>query len=120
MSVIAPTGSSAQCACTRPPVLMASEDVASTACSSGVSAPSSLISAQANGRSSGWPSSGADCQVHDTTVPTLATGTISVSRFIRDGVELGRRHMHPPVRSAHADDPSFAQGGEELAKEWSD
>ena len=79
MSVIAPTGSSAQCTCTRAPVLIASGDPASTACSSGVSAPSSLISAQANGRSSGWPSSGSGCHVHDTTVPTLATGTISVS-----------------------------------------
>ena len=52
---------------------------ASTACISGVSAPSSLISAQANGRSSGWPSSGSGCQVHDATVPTLDTGTISPS-----------------------------------------
>ena len=35
--------------------------------------------------------------------------------FVGDGVELGRRHMHPPVRTAHADDASLAQGGEELA-----
>ena len=79
MSVIAPAGSSAQCTCTRAPVLIASDDPASTACSSGTSAPSSLISAQANGRSSGCPSSGSGCQVHDSTVPTLATGTISVN-----------------------------------------
>ncbi len=78
MSVIAPTVWSTQCACTRVPVLMASEDPASTACSSGVSAPSRVISAQPNGRSSGWPSSGSDCHVHDTTVPTLDTGTTSV------------------------------------------
>lgn len=66
MSVIAPTGSSIQCACTRaPPVLICSDESAATACSIVVSAPSSLISAHANGLSSGWPSSGSDCQVHD-------------------------------------------------------
>ena len=79
MSVIAPAGSSAQCACTRAPVLIDSAEPTSTACSNGVSAPSSLISAQANGRSSGCPSNGSGCQVHETTVPTLATGTISRS-----------------------------------------
>ena len=118
--MIAPTGSSAQCACTRAPVLIASAEPASTACSSGVSAPSSLISAHANGRSSGWPSSGSGCQVHDTTVPTLATGTISVSSFVGDGVVLGGRDMHPTVRTADADDASLAQGGEELAEGGSD
>ena len=79
MSVIAPTGSSAHWTCTREPERMASGLPASTACISGVSAPSSLISAQANGRSSGWPSSGSGCQVQDTTVPTADTGTISPS-----------------------------------------
>ena len=79
MSVIAPAGSSTQCACTRAPVLMASGPSASTACSIGVSAPSRRISAHANGRSSGCPSNGWDCHVHDTTVPTLATGTTSVN-----------------------------------------
>src|SRR5271163_1311388 len=79
MSLMAPTVSSAQCTCTRAPVLMASEVPASTAWIIGVSAPSSLISAQANGRSSGWPSSGSGCHVQDTTVPTLDTGTISPS-----------------------------------------
>ena len=118
--MIAPTGSSTQCTCTRAPVLIASDEPASTACSSGVSAPSSLISAHANGRSSGWPSSGSGCHVHDTTVPTLATGTISVSSFVGDGVVLGRRHVHPTVRTAHADDASLAQGGEELAEDGSD
>ncbi len=79
MSVMAPTGSSTQCTCTRVPVLMALGSPASTAWISGVSAPSSLISAQAKGRSSGWPSIGSGCQVHETTVPTLDTGTISPS-----------------------------------------
>ena len=79
MSVIAPTVSSAQCTCTRAPVLIASGVPASTAWIIGVSAPSSLTSAQANGRSSGWPSSGSGCQVQDTTVPTADTGTISPS-----------------------------------------
>lgn len=79
MSVIAPTGSSTQRAQTRAPVWIFSAKTASTACSSAVSAPSSLINAHANGRSSGWPSTGSDCHVHDSTVPTLATGTISVS-----------------------------------------
>src|SRR6478609_620800 len=78
MSVIAPTVSSAQCTCTRAPVLMASDEPASTACSMAVSAPPSFTSAHANGRSSGWPSNGSGCHVHDTTVPTLATGTTSV------------------------------------------
>ena len=76
---MAPTVSSAQCTCTRVPVLIFADSPASTACISGVSAPSSLISAQANGRSSGWASSGSDCQVQDTTVPTADTGTISLS-----------------------------------------
>jgi hypothetical protein len=81
MSVIAPTGSATQWACTRSPVVTPpGSPPVSTACSSAVSAPSSLISAQANGRSRGWPSSGWGCQVHESTVPTLETGTISVSR----------------------------------------
>ena len=79
MSVMAPTVSSAQCTCTRAPVRILSGSPTSTACSSGVSAPSSLISAHANGRSSGWPSTGSDTQAQDTTVPTADTGTISLS-----------------------------------------
>ncbi|CKR55851.1 Uncharacterised protein [Mycobacterium tuberculosis] len=77
---MAPTGWSAQCACTRAPVWMAEGPAVptSTACISKVSAPSSLISAQANGRSRGWPASGSGCQVQDATVPTLDTGTISL------------------------------------------
>ena len=120
MSVIAPTGSSTQCAWTRAPVLIASDESAATACRRAVSAPSSLISAHANGLSSGCPSSGSDCQVHDSTVPTLATGTTSVSRCIGHRVILSRRHEHPAVRAADAEDASPAQGGEELAEEWSD
>jgi hypothetical protein len=40
--------------------------------------------------------------------------------FVGDRVVFGRRHKHPSVRTPHAEDAAFAQGGEELAKEWSD
>ena len=56
---------------------MTSAVPASTACSSAVSAPSSLISAQANGRSSGCPSLGSRCQDQVVTVPSGPTGTSS-------------------------------------------
>ncbi|SHW17799.1 Uncharacterised protein [Mycobacteroides abscessus subsp. abscessus] len=81
ISVMAPTVSSAQTACTRAPVVIPAEPAAptSTACSKEVSAPSSLISAQANGLASGCPSSGSGCQDQDWTVPTLDTGTTSVN-----------------------------------------
>ncbi len=59
------------------PLCMASADPASTACNSPVSAPSSRISAQANGRSSGWPSTGTGCQDQVSTVPAGPTGTSS-------------------------------------------
>ena len=38
---------------------------------------------------------------------------------VSDGVVLGRRYMHPTIRTAHADDASPAQGGEELAEDGS-
>ena len=40
--------------------------------------------------------------------------------LVGDWVVFGRRHVHPTVRTAHADDASLAQGGEELGQEWSD
>ena len=62
---------------TRRPVRMAAADPASTACSIAVSAPSSRISAQANGSVSGWPSSGSGIQDQLTTVPSGPTSTSS-------------------------------------------
>ncbi len=79
MSVICPTGDSTQRARTRMPVLISVGAATSTACSRLVSAPSSRISAQAKGRSNGWPSTGAPTHDHDTTVPSSATSTSSVS-----------------------------------------
>ena len=55
---------------TRRPVRMAAAEPASTACSIAVSAPSSRISAQANGSASGWPSSGSGIQDQLITVPS--------------------------------------------------
>jgi hypothetical protein len=48
-----------------------------TACTSAVSAPSSLTSAQAKGRSTGWPSSGSATQAQVVTVPAGPTSTYS-------------------------------------------
>ena len=81
MSVIAPTVSSAQCTCTLAPVLIPADAAApaSTACSSGVSAPSSCDERPGERPVERLTLQGLGCQVHDTTVPTLATGTISVS-----------------------------------------
>ena len=53
-----PSRSSRHTGSTRMPVLMASSEPASTACSIAVSAPSSLMSAKAKGRSSGCPARG--------------------------------------------------------------
>lgn len=50
---------------------------ASTACTSAVSAPSSLIRAQANGRSSGWPARGSGTQAAAVTAPAGPTSTYS-------------------------------------------
>ena len=78
MSVIAPTRSSAQRTCTRMPVSISSGEATSTACRNGVSAPSSVTSANANGRSNGWPATGSGTQVQDVTVPVGGTSTKSV------------------------------------------
>ncbi len=77
MSVIAPTRSSAQRTRTRIPVLTSSGEVTSRACRNGASAPSSVTSANANGRSNGWPATGSGTQVHDVTVPVGETSTKS-------------------------------------------
>jgi hypothetical protein len=66
-------GAGAQRTRTRMPVCT----VPSTACSRHVSAPSRRMNAHANGRSSGWPSSGDGSQHQVTTVPSRATSTSS-------------------------------------------
>ena len=77
MSVIAPTRSSAQRTRTRIPVVTSSGEATSSACSSGTSAPSRVTSANANGRSKGWPATGSGTQVHEVTVPAGETSTKS-------------------------------------------
>jgi hypothetical protein len=72
-----PAGASAHRARTRMPVRIAAAVPASTACSIAVSAPSSRISAQANGCSSGWPSIGRAAQDQVVTVPAEPTSTSS-------------------------------------------
>ena len=72
-----PAGRAAHRGRTRRPVRMAAAEPASTACSIAVSAPSSRISAQANGSASGWPASGSGIQDQLTTVPSGPTGTSS-------------------------------------------
>ncbi len=69
MSLMPPAGRAAHRGRTRSPVRMAAAEPASTACSIAVSAPSSRISAQANGSASGWPASGSGIQDQLTTVP---------------------------------------------------
>ena len=73
MSLMLPAGRSAHRGRTRSPVRMAEAEPASTACSIAVSAPSSRISAQANGSASGWPSSGSGIHDQLTTVPSGPT-----------------------------------------------
>ena len=72
-----PAGRSAHRGRTRSPVRMAEAEPASTACSIAVSAPSSRISAQANGSASGWPSSGSGIHDQLTTVPSGPTSVSS-------------------------------------------
>ena len=76
-----PTRLAAHRARTRRPVRMTAAapipGPASTACSITVSAPSSRISAQANGPASGWPSSGSGIQDQLTTVPSDPTSVSS-------------------------------------------
>ena len=64
-----PSRSSRQRGTTRMPVLIASTEPASTACSIEVSAPSGLTSAQAKGWSSGWRSCGSNTHAHVVTTP---------------------------------------------------
>jgi hypothetical protein len=72
-----PSRSVAQRIATRMPIDTSSGLPTSSACSIGVSAPSSRTSTQAKGRSSGWPSNGWSFHDQDSTVPTWPTSTIS-------------------------------------------
>ena len=118
MSVIAPTGSSTQCACTRAPVLIASDE-------SGVDRV----------QQRGVGAVELDQRPRERAVQRLALQRLGLpgprhhgadaghrydlgQPFVGDGVVLGGRHVHPAVRAADADDASLAQGGEELAEEW--
>ena len=77
--MIAPTGSSTQCTCTRVPVPMVGSSSVDRVQQRGVGA----VEFDQRPRERAVQRlalQGAGCQVQDTTVPTLATGTISVSR----------------------------------------
>jgi hypothetical protein len=77
MSVIAPTRSARHRMRTRIPVETSSGEATSSAWSRGASAPSRTTSANANGRSKGWPFTGSGTHDHDVTVPVVATSTKS-------------------------------------------
>src|SRR5207247_834049 len=69
MSWILPSRSARQRARTRKPVFMVSSEPAATACNIAVSAPSSLISAHANGFCRGLFLRGSFTHAHDVTTP---------------------------------------------------
>src|SRR5262245_31562816 len=77
-SVIMLCDSPRQRGCTRIPVDMRSMFSTSTTCTIAESAPSGLISANANGWSSGCFDVGSSTHVHDSTVPAGPTSTMSV------------------------------------------
>src|SRR5262249_32873798 len=77
-SVIMLCDSPRQRGCTRIPVDMRSMFSTSTTCTIVESAPSGLISANANGWSSGCFDVGSSTHVHDSTVPAGPTSTMSV------------------------------------------
>jgi hypothetical protein len=79
MSLIEPVRSARQRSFTRMPVRMRDMAPASTTCKIAVSAPSSAISAQANGRSSGWLARGQSLHDQVVTTPRGATSISSVS-----------------------------------------
>ena len=79
MSVMCPIRCPANGATTRIPSDIDVGAPTSTACSSGVDAPSKRMNANANGRSSGCCSLGAGTQVQDSTVPAGPTSTRSAA-----------------------------------------
>src|SRR5579872_1543519 len=85
---------------TRIPVAMASGEPASTACSRAVSAPSRRTSAQAKGRSSGWPVSGRVVHAHVVTTPPGPTSTRSpVSAPVTGSYSVGGTTTVSPERT---------------------
>ena len=120
MSVIAPTGSSTQCACTRAPVLIASGDSASDRVQQRrVGAvefdqrPRERALQRLALQRLGLP------RPRDHRADALHRYDLA-QRFIRDGVVLGRRHVHAPVGSADTHDATVAQRGEELTEDGPD
>ena len=92
---------------TRRPVRIAAADPASTACSIAVSAPSSRISAQANGSASGWPSSGSGIQDQLTTVPCGADLDQLARRFrVTGSYSNGGACTRPSAPRAPEDAPA--------------
>ncbi len=89
MSVMSPLRSARQRTRTRIPVSTSAGEATSSACSRGASAPSRVTSANANGRSSGWPFTGSGTQVQDVTVPVSATSTNSVTAWCVTGSYSG-------------------------------
>ena len=79
MSVMWPSRSSRHTTSTRIPVAMSSAESTKTACSIGVSAPSRVIIAQANGWVNGCCARGSPFHVQVVTVPTVPTATSSDS-----------------------------------------
>ena len=95
------------------PVLTSSGEATSSACRSGLSAPSRVTRANANGRSNGWPFTGSGTQVHDVTVPTEETSTKSVVASWVTGSNSSGGTTTSPVRRTAADDDAVAESGEE-------
>ena len=98
------------------PVRMAAAEPASTACSIAVSAPSSRISAQANGCSSGWPASGAGAHDQVSTVPVGPTSTSSAGGSAVTGSYSNGGACTRPSAARAAEDPALRQRGHELAQ----
>ncbi len=71
----------------------------STACSIGVSAPSSSTIANANGRSSGWAFTGCATQVQVWTTPSGPTSTKSVGASCETGSNSGGGQATRPSAS---------------------
>ena len=94
-ALVAPAGR------TRTPVLMPSRGP-STTCTMAVSAPSSWMSANANGRSSGWLGLGVSTHVHEVTTPSGPTSTSSGSTDapVAGSYSSGGERVRSPAREA--------------------
>ena len=97
------------------PVAHRAGSPASTTCSIAVSAPSSWISANANGRCERVLRARFGTHVHVVTTPACPTSTKSLELLAGLRVVLLRRHEHASVARADAQDPPLLQAGEEAA-----